>query len=241
MLVPSPACQNVLIYFLFSMTHSNSNPSSLLKRILSQFATYRSAISRVAFLTTFLVISFLASLPEVSRAQVTCPTGWSGPTSWAYTMWCGTGITVWWCDSLNNSTNTDRRLIEEIDIASDSSGCTDDIAIIWSADSAVMDYPLGPHICGTSGSGYNIQSVMQACCWSPAYIPGQKSLLPCATENFEGYCVYTCDVCRTLSGGIVTTNCSTTTIGFPPSCALPPPGNNFSLSQCYVVGCNSND
>ena len=71
--VPSPACQNVLIYFLFSMTHSNSNPSSLPKRILSQFATYRSAISRVAFLTTFLVISFLASLPEVSRAASDMP------------------------------------------------------------------------------------------------------------------------------------------------------------------------
>ena len=157
-------------------------------------------------------------------------------------MWCGTGITVWWCDTMNNATNTDTRLIEEIDITSDSSGCTDDIAIIWSADSAMMDYPLGLPFCG-SNPGYQITSVMQACCWNPAYIiPGEKSLLPCVTVNYEGYCVYTCHVCKDPSSGLLeTSNCSTTSIGFPPSCALPPPGNNFSLNQCYVVGCNPND
>jgi hypothetical protein len=43
----------------------------------NRFATYRIAISRVIAVTTFLVISFLATLPEVSRAQ--CP-----DPSWTY-------------------------------------------------------------------------------------------------------------------------------------------------------------
>jgi hypothetical protein len=72
--IPAPrvkTCANII----YIMTHSNSNPSSLPKRIRSQFATYRIAISRVVVLTTFLVISLLALLPEVSRAQsaIICP------------------------------------------------------------------------------------------------------------------------------------------------------------------------
>lgn len=130
-----------------------------------RFATYRTAITRGSGLTALFAILFLTIYSQVGWGQVTCPPGWIGPVGWSYTMWCGTGITVWFCDSLNTATNTDRRLIEQIDITSDSSGCTDDIAIIWSADSAVMDYPLGPPFCGTTSPGYLITSVMQASRW----------------------------------------------------------------------------
>ena len=68
---PAPRVKNVLIYIIKPMRHLNTKSAPLPKRILSQFATYRNAIARVAFVTTFLVISFLAMLPEVSRAQ--CP------------------------------------------------------------------------------------------------------------------------------------------------------------------------
>ena len=37
-----------------------------------RIATYRSTLSRVLWVTTFLIISLLASLPEVSRAQLPC-------------------------------------------------------------------------------------------------------------------------------------------------------------------------
>ena len=87
------------------MTHLNSNPSSLPKRILSQFATYRITLSRVIVVTTFVVISLLAMLPEVSRAQ--CPPAnvpdpsitvpWDGPNHQYETLSSGCLVLVTYC------------------------------------------------------------------------------------------------------------------------------------------------
>lgn len=214
-------------------------------------ALNHSALIRAVGLSMLLALSVLTMLPDVSEGQTctycACPTGWTGPTGWSYTAPGGCNVTVWFCDSLDAANKINDRMIEEIDI-SDTNNCTDDIAIIWSADSAVMDYPLGAPYCGTTNPPYTIQTVFQASCWSAILpLPGQpwKDLLPCQQESFVGWCLYTCNVCRIASGPdegqIQTSNCSVTSKGFPKSCELPPPGNNFAFGHCYVVGCNPND
>jgi Secretion system C-terminal sorting domain len=194
------------------MQYPNSKPTSFSKSILSQFATYRNAIARVFFVTTFLVISFLASLPEVSQAQCPDSTGPApNPDSVAWTqdtteqMIPGTDCLIWiyycertipgspsdtvqgWLDGVLIDSNTDCDSLSDSTIIIDAQLMLDTII-------ANDNYSkLEPCF---KGSTLIVQAYSPAC-WEPHNVglPGAGGLYvsPCISSG--AYCEKECQVC----------------------------------------------
>ncbi|MDP4198959.1 MAG: hypothetical protein Q8922_06700 [Bacteroidota bacterium] len=183
-----------------------------------------------------MCISFLGFV-SILKAQPSCPSSnWTGPTGWTYSLPGGCGITVWWCDSADVS------FIEEIDISGDTSACTDYGNILLSADSAVQAYPLRSMPLCSDGTTIS-HSVWQAYCWSPQIATtNARQLLPCSMSSWTGFCVKTCQLCRTFGARgniiVVTSNCSYSSIGFPPDCEIQPPAPAlWQPGHCYIANC----
>jgi hypothetical protein len=222
------------------MTHSNSNPSSLPKRIRSQFATYRIAISRVAIATTFLVISFLAVLPGVSRAQ--CPPGWATYGEFPVNI-AGTSCTVnvYTCVGYDSITHVEE--IEPYLIAEDTPWTCDSIPWNTIIQEALDSFP-GVAIAGfpNCGSGsYEILEMYAANCWSYQLIHYShgvevQEFLPCLAAE---YCVKQCQYCvDPVSGYVQISSCAYWTINAGGcSDAIPAgPGGPSVPATCYLLG-----
>jgi Secretion system C-terminal sorting domain len=194
------------------MRHSNTKSAPLQKRIRSQFATYRSAISRVVVLTTFLVISFLACLPEVSRAQ--CPDS-TGPAPnpdivpWtqdsAYVQIPGTDcfVEVYYCERSIPGTPSDtiQAWLDGVlvDSTTDCDSLSDSTLIV---DAQLMldtlvatDYQDNLEPC--IKPGFTILQAYSPACWEPHNVglPGAGGLYvsPCISSG--AYCEKECQVC----------------------------------------------
>jgi hypothetical protein len=218
------------------MQHINSKPAPLPKQILSQFATYSNAISRIIVGTTFLVISFLASLPEVSQAQPTCPSGYTvGPFEIFSSLPGGCSFGIWYCDSIYDGGDSIKSYIEEIDLDT-SSPCN-----FGNYDSVVQLAGIAVNqdraeIPNCSMGAVTIRSVYQAVCWTPQIFFGNMKLTPCETIDELGFCIYTCTLCYDqVAGHLDSYNCAYTTDGFTPDCSTGP----WMFNTCHVVGCGS--
>ncbi len=235
------------------MQHINSKSASLPKRILSQFATYRNAITRVAFLTTFLVITFLASLPEVSRGQdLGCPdsTG-PGPNPdsipWvqdsAYVTIPGTACSMeiyfcyrqtdfdtlqTWLDGASIDSNTD------CDSLADSTLIYEARVLLGQAVAGLFGNLLEP----CYKNYYIMEEVFSPTCWSPVTMGGTGSghgvaLNPCVAYNF--YCEEVCQVCwNPITREPVIQNCNPTGPDVSVSCIT---GAPWLPGGCYFATC----
>jgi hypothetical protein len=223
------------------MTHSNTKSAPLLKRILSQFATYRNAITHVFFLTSFFAISFLATLPGVSRAQ--CPDStypypgpaWNGSTSIEEIV-AGTTcvVTVTFC----YRTESDGTVHYYIS------------AITPFADSACNALPFQQLILGGIAGfendyghkGLEIPSCPSSIfvkytvqdCWQelPPLEPDPVVILePC--PDGSSYCLTTCQLC--MESGVLNTSCSSISV-FGGTCnTLPASGFSWAFNTCYDI------
>ena len=256
--VPDAACLNVRIHY-YIMTHLNSNPSSLPKRILSQFATYRIALSRVMVLTSLLVISFLATLPEVSRAQTfTCPsssfpspgTTWYGPL-YMNELISGTMCTVQitFCEGVESDGTIDF-YIEAVNPSDADCGppLTQSQLILggiaaFESDPNVLSVGGGPifTIPSCVGGYYQEVSYTVAYCWQMAWPPPPPPDCHCGITPFYipctgdvSYCVKSCEWCYDVaSSQYEETNC-TSSGTFQGECSDPPP-DGWVTGTCYDI------
>jgi Secretion system C-terminal sorting domain len=138
------------------MTHSNTKSAPLPKQIRTQFATYRNAIARVVFLTSFLTISLLSILPEVSRAQCPDETGpypspdvapWYSGTMYLPIAGTECYLTVTYCWRVLGVYN-DTIQVWLSSVTPDTNTQCDSITpqqMISAADSMVWQYVIEPH------------------------------------------------------------------------------------------------
>jgi hypothetical protein len=258
----SPACQKRAHPLFTYMRHSYTKSAPIPKSILSQFATYRTAIARVFFLTTFLIISFLAALPEVSRAQCPDSTGpapnpdsipWiNDPMGQQYQQIPGTDCFVTY-DYCERQVGDSIQVWVE-DIIPDSSNACDSLTpgeLIVDVDSmvAVLEASTNPLVPDCiKGFSVTVQ-VFQAECWeageNPCFICiGRQSATGYFPCSFGHWCETSCECCwlynaRDATFSLQVSNCTTANTYVSDLCAPPPLGNQWAWGACFTQGCQN--
>ena len=234
------------------MRHINTKSAPLSKRIPLQFAAYRNAISRIAFVTTFLVISFLAALPEVSRAQCPDSTGpapnpdsvaWVQDTTEQMIPGTDCSIYIYFCyREIPSSPDTIQTYLDgvAIDSTTDCDSLADSTLIdqgrnlLGPAVAIIFQSQLEPCIKG----GYIIEEVFSPTCWSPSSTSGLGGahgvyIAPCAAFNF--YCEKECQVCwDPLTSQPVLQNCIVTGPDVSVPCLS---ATQWLPGGCYYASC----
>jgi Secretion system C-terminal sorting domain len=233
------------------MRHSNTKSAPLQKRIRSQFATYRSAISRALVVTTFLVISFLASLPEVSRAQCPDSTGpapnpdivpWTQDSAYVQIPGTNCSVEVYYCErEIPGSPGDtiqgylDGVLIDsstDCDSLSDSTIITD--AQLMLDTLVATDYQSRLVLC--IKPGFTILQAYSPACWEPHNVglPGAGGLYVSPCFSVGAYCEKECQVCYdALAGEIEIQNCVEYSVGI----ILCAGGGPWNPGGCFLASC----
>jgi hypothetical protein len=219
------------------------NSKSTSKSICSQFATYRNAIARVALVTSFLVISFLATLPGVSRAQ--CPDStypypgpaWNGSTSIEEIV-AGTTcvVTVTFCYR-TESDGTVHYYISAITPFADSAcnALPFQQLILGGIAGFENDYGSKGLVIPNCPSSIPVKYTVQDC-WQelPPLEPDPVVILEACPDG-SSYCLTTCMLCKDPTTHILNTSCSSISV-FGGACnALPGSGFSWAFNTCYDI------
>jgi hypothetical protein len=198
----------------------------------SGIATCRNAIARIAIVTSLFLISVLATLPEVSRAQPSCP----DPT-WALYMYdttlaSGCELHIYYCTK--TFAGYLETYIEEIDPQNDLCDGIDPQLLICEASELILTDPivlnnLPP--CPTTMMSY--QSFSHSC-WEYHFRPaGGPQYIPCCDA---GVCVESVTVCSNGTAPVLTAH-SWSSYGTCPCAPPPTPPIAWTDGTCYTVAC----
>jgi hypothetical protein len=208
----------------------------------SGIATCRNAIARIVVVTSLLVISVLASLPEVSRAQTPeCPTSLLPPgCSWGNSNGSvnvtipGTTCTVQvqYCYVCCNGQN----YFYMYNMFPQSSDCDAvDPQLYENAAAAMIMTLIGEGGCNPCPNGSTLTTVAFPTCWVKGGISGAYTFSGCGTTTC--YCSLSATV-TCINGVAHLSGCTETTVGTCSTCTTDPGASNLWVTgTCYSLSC----
>jgi hypothetical protein len=220
-----------------------------------RIATYRIALSRVIILTSFLVISLLAALPEVSRAQ--CPDS-TGPSpnpdscewhsSSVYSEVPGTDCwdSVYFCYRNCTSTLPDTSQIWISEVVPDLTSACDSLTplqLIENAETQVVTHLAGEGYipadveCGYPDLDLYYVTTYVPSCWKATAKAGGGNVFSGCIQEPLCYCQTTCQICVGNNEVLTIFNCQSTSVYYCGCMNVIFPSSGWTLDECYDIVC----
>jgi hypothetical protein len=208
----------------------------------SGIAICRNAIARMIVVTPLLIILFLSSLQEVSRAQ--CPTGILPPgCSWnltgqyfVFVPGTSCSVTADFCSACCNG-----QIYFYIYNMTPSSSACDDVDPQQMENALVAsNFTYGTLAFSGCSLGTcpatTVVNVMTPTCWQKNGVAGAWTYSGCGTGSC--YCVASAQVCITQPGNVITlSGCTSTQIGVCTCTPDPGAANLWITGQSYQLMC----